>query len=183
MCATVFTFSTRVSLLLVCYLHFVMIPSLPPDIARISAPLITFCGDSSLCVFIADRFFRDGSAHYGIEFVEDGELSKQSELPLPETDSRVFIMKSSWYYKHSHVQPALCLFCVSVNLHALSADCQKWKTTVSEQFQRYQAYFGKQVPSFLSIFVCPGNRDSLNEGSVKEDVLIREWAFDFCHHL
>ena len=160
-----------------------MIPSLPPDIARISAPLITFCGDSSLCVFIADRFFRDGSAHYGIEFVEDGELSKQSELPLPETDSRVFIMKSSWYYKHSHVQPALCLFCVSANLHALSADCQKWKTTVSEQFQRYQAYFGKQVPSFLSIFVCPGNRDSLNEGSVKEDVLIREWAFDFCHHL
>ena len=152
-----------------------MIPPLPADIVKISAPLLTFCGDPSLCVYIADRFFRDGAAHYSIEFLEEGDLNEQRRREKPSEDKRMFIMKSDWYDKHSHRQPALCLFCVSVDLQLLTTDSQKWKIAVSDNYKRIKSYYGNRVPSFISIFVCPRGRDALNTSSIKEDQLIREY--------
>ena len=54
-----------------------MIPPLPADIVKISTPLLTFCGDPSLCVYIADRFFREKTTHYSIEFLEEDDLIEQ----------------------------------------------------------------------------------------------------------
>ena len=157
-----------------------MIPPLPNDIARISSPLIEFCGDTSLAVFIADRFFRDGSAHYNMEFLD---VTENRDIPVvrnPDKDESVRIMKSSWYYKHSHTQPAICIFCVSIDINKLAVDRTGWLQTITDQLNHAEQYLSRNKPAFISIFVCPGNRDSLNRGKITEDVLIREYLLFGC---
>ena len=83
-------------------------------------------------------------------------------------------MKGSWYEKHSHKYPALCLFCVSVDLTKFTQDRSSWLQSVSEQFSEIVNLFPEKKPAFLSIFVCPGNKDGLVQKGIREDLLIRE---------
>ena len=147
---------------------------LPSDIKCISAPLLIFCGDTGLAVYLADRFFRDGTPHYNIEFLDEKETTGSEKEQEYYEDNRSFIMKDNWYYKHSHKQPALCLFCVSVDLQKISIDHTVWVKSICAQFEAIKSRFLDNVPAFLSIFVCPGNRHSLENGPIREDNLIRE---------
>lgn len=152
---------------------------LPQDIRKIPSPLIAFCGDNSLSVFIADRFFQDGSSRYSIEFLSDQQDLNSMDMKNDEKFEGRTIMKGSWYKKHSHRQPALCLFCISVDLVQLSQERGKWLQMVSEQFSSISNQFTGKKPSFISIFVCPGNKESLPPNGFREDVLIREYSL--CH--
>lgn len=152
-----------------------MIQPLPKDITKISSPLISFCGDESLSVFIADRFFRDGSTHYDIEIISDQDITKSLEMENQQKEQGKHIMKGSWYNKHSHKQPALCLFCISIDLIQLVHEREKWLQDISKQFSRVSNQYSSKKPAFLSIFVCPGNRESLLPNGIREDGLIREF--------
>lgn len=151
-----------------------MIPSLPNDITRISCPLIKFCGDTSLAVFIADRFFRDSSMHYDIEFLDESESKKDKRIDNPGKDESERIMKSSWYYKHSHTQPAICIFCVSIDINRLATDRTTWRESVVKQYQQALDALTTNKPAFMTVYVCPGNRLLLNQGPITEDLLVRE---------
>lgn len=151
-----------------------MIASLPSDITRISCPLVKFCGDTSLAVFIADRFFRDSSMHYDIEFLDEAGSKKDNRIGNPEKDESERIMKSSWYYKHSHMQPAICIFCVGVDINGLATDRTKWRESIVNQYQHAVNALAANRPAFMTVYVCPGNRVLLNQGAVTEDLLIRE---------
>lgn len=153
-----------------------MIPSLPSDITRISCPLVKFCGDTSLAVFIADRFFRDSSMHYDIEFLDEAGSKKDNRLDNPEKDESERIMKSSWYYKHSHTQPAICIFCVSVDVNRLATDRTKWRESIVKQYKHAVNALAANRPAIMTVYVCPGNRVLLNQGAVTEDLLIREYC-------
>ena len=151
-----------------------MLPTLPSEITRIATPLLTFCGDSNLSLVLSDRFFRNSPSQYTIEILEDSDLQKQ--LPTVKGSSREKrIMKDSWYEKHTHKQPALCIFCVPVDLSKLSANSTEWKKQIGERYARIKSYYSKRVPTFIAIFVCPDSREKLISGSMREDQLIREY--------
>lgn len=152
-----------------------MIPALPADISKIATPLISFCGDSNLSLVLADRYFRGGPSNYSIEILEDADLCKQTETPeIASAGKKSWMMQSSWYEKHTHRQPALCIFCIPVDLRMISTDCQEWKKKIAEQYLRVKTHYQKRLPSFIAIFVCPDNRDELSSGPIREDQLIRE---------
>lgn len=149
---------------------------LPKDLTKISSPFIAFCGDSNLSSFIADRFFRDGSTHYNIEFLNNqDEKNMIQKTDKPKTNVE-YIMKGSWYEKHSQKYPALCLFCISVDLTKFTQDRSSWLQSVKEQFSEIVNWFPEKKPAFLSIFVCPGNKDGLLQNGIREDMLIREYV-------
>ena len=58
---------------------------LPEDLTKISSPLIAFCGDPSLSVFIADRYFRDGTTHYNIELY----INQDEKIGMPDIIDRM----------------------------------------------------------------------------------------------
>ena len=147
---------------------------LPEDLTKISSPLIAFCGDPSLSVFIADRYFRDGTTHYNIELYINQDEKNMIQKSDRQKNNVEYIMKGSWYEKHSHKYPALCLFCVSVDLTRFTQDRSSWLQSVSEQFSEIANWFPEKKPAFLSIFVCPGNKDGLVQKGIREDMLIRE---------
>ena len=151
-----------------------MIPSLPNDIAKISAPLIVFSGDSSLGVYLADRFFRDGSEHYTIEFLDSKNGGTAISLKEEAEDESQRIMKGAWYKKHSHYQPAICIFCVSVDSNKLATDRVNYLSSVTHRLQSVEACYGANTTQFLSIFVCSGSRNAPNQEVLREDSLIRE---------
>ena len=126
-------------------------------------------------MFIADRFFRDSSMHYDIEFLDEAESKKNDQRENPEKDESERIMKSSWYYKHSHSQPAICIFCVSIDINRLATDRTKWHESVIKQYKYAVNALASNKPAFMTVFVCPGNRILLNQGSITEDLLVREY--------
>ena len=81
--------------------------------------------------------------------------------------------------KHTHEYPALCLFCININLVEFSQDRVQWLQRVKERFDSIATSFSKRKPVFLSIFHCPGNRESLLQNNVREDSLIREYSLLF----
>ena len=153
-----------------------MLPTLPSEVTRIATPLLTFCGDSSLGLVLSDRFFRNSPSKYTIEILEDSDLQNQShEIKQASREKR--IMKSSWYEKHTHKQPALCIFCIPIDLNKLSTNGLEWKKQISEQYERIKSYYSKRVPMFIAIFVCPDSREKLISGPIREDQLIREYSY------
>lgn len=160
-----------------CKVQLRMIPSLPSDIAKISAPLVVFSGDSSLGVYLADRFFRDGSEHYNIEFLDSKNGSTAISLKAEEKDESQRIMKGAWYKKHSHYQPAICIFCVSVDANKLATDRENWLSSVTRRLQSVEACYAANTTQFLSVFVCSGSRSAPNLEVLREDSLTREWLF------
>ena len=154
-----------------------MIQHLPDYITCISSPLIHFYGDTSLCEYIADHYFRDGSTHYAIEIRNEESYKKKIYNEKQECTYPEPIFKGSWYMKHSREYPALCLFCININVVEFSQDHVKWLQSVTEKFNAIANSFSKRKPVFLSIFNCLGNRDTLLQHNVREDSLIREYPF------
>ena len=113
---------------------------LPKDLTKISSPFIAFCGDSNLSSFIADRFFRDGSTHYNIEFLNNQDEKNMIQKTDKQKTNVEYIMKGSWYEKHSQKYPALCLFCISVDLTKFTQDRSSWLQSVKEQFSEIVNY-------------------------------------------
>lgn len=151
-----------------------MIPPLPNDITRISAPLIVFSGDSSLGVFLADRFFRDGSEHYNIEFLDARSSAMLAQMKEQDKDESQRIMKGAWYQKHSHYRPAICIFCVSVDTDKLARDRNAWLSSVTQRLQQVKSCYENSATRYISVFVCSGSRNASSQGGVREDTLIRE---------
>ena len=151
-----------------------MIPPLPSDITRISAPLIVFSGDSSLGVFLADRFFRDGSERYNIEFLDARSGAMLAQMKEQDKDESQRIMKGAWYQKHSHYRPAICIFCVSVDTDKLARDRNAWLSSVTQRLQQVKSCYENSATRYISIFVCSGSRNASSQGGVREDTLIRE---------
>ena len=151
-----------------------MIPPLPSDITRISAPLIVFSGDSSLGVFLADRFFRDGSERYNIEFLDARSGAMLAQMKEQNKDESQRIMKGAWYQKHSHYRPAICIFCVSVDTDKLARDRNAWLSSVTQRLQQVKSCYENSATRYISIFVCSGSRNASSQGGVREDTLIRE---------
>lgn len=148
---------------------------LPADIKSISSPLILFCGDNTLSEFIADSFFRDGSTHYNIKIYDESLFTKKSVSLKQDKNQAEHIFKGSWYYKHSNIYPALCLFCINVDVDQYNQDRSNWLQMVKNKFDEVSNLYPKRKPVVLSLFVCPGNRETLAHGNVREDGLIREY--------
>lgn len=163
-----------------CKVQLRMIPSLPSDIAKISAPLVVFSGDSSLGVYLADRFFRDGSEHYNIEFLDSKNGSTAISLKA-EGEGRVAAdYEGSVVQEALALQPAICIFCVSVDANKLATDRENWLSSVTRRLQSVEACYAANTTQFLSVFVCSGSRSAPNLEVLREDSLTREWLLSSC---
>ena len=63
-----------------------------------------------------------------------------------------------------------------MDLTKFTQDRSSWLQSVKEQFSEIVNWFPEKKPAFLSIFVCPGNKDGLLQNGIREDMLIREYV-------